>query len=155
MQPRRRRDGSIYWSHRDVRHASGPYKCRSCPVPAAKPWRFYCSADCRKAFRASVPPFWPELANRIKARDKQTCQICGRRPEVDVAGPVPGGLRLEVDHIKPVALFPELEFEPANLRTLCHDCHVKHGARPNSKRWVRQNGLGPERPLTTFLERAA
>lgn len=37
---------------------------------------------------------------------------------------------LEVDHIKPVATHPELEFTLENLRTVCRKCHREHGARP-------------------------
>lgn len=37
---------------------------------------------------------------------------------------------LEVDHIKPVARHPELEFTLSNLRTLCRRCHARTGARP-------------------------
>lgn len=33
-----------------------------------------------------------------------------------------------VDHIKPRRLFPELELEPTNLRTLCARCHNTHSA---------------------------
>jgi 5-methylcytosine-specific restriction endonuclease McrA len=57
----------------------------------------------------------------VMERDKYTCQICG----------VLGG-NLQVDHIKPYALFPELRLDPTNGRTLCIPCHRKtdtYGAR--------------------------
>ena len=47
-------------------------------------------------------------------RDKYTCVFCGKM-----------GGRLEADHIKPFALFPELRFAIDNGRTLCGDCHRK------------------------------
>lgn len=50
-------------------------------------------------------------------RDDYTCQICGLKK-----GKRQG---MEVDHIKPFALYPELRAAIDNLRTLCHDCHVK------------------------------
>ena len=47
-------------------------------------------------------------------RDDFTCQLCGLR-----------GVKLQADHIKPFAYFPELRFELSNGRTLCVNCHKK------------------------------
>lgn len=49
-------------------------------------------------------------------RDKYTCVWCGKK-----------GVRLNADHIKPFALFPELRFAIDNGRTLCVPCHRKTG----------------------------
>ena len=51
-------------------------------------------------------------------RDNFTCIWCGQR-----------GGRLNADHIKPFALFPELRLALDNLRTLCELCHNKIGWR--------------------------
>lgn len=45
-------------------------------------------------------------------RDNFTCQVCLLR-----------GDRLQADHIKKWADFPELRFELSNGRTLCESCH--------------------------------
>lgn len=45
-------------------------------------------------------------------RDDYTCQFCGKR-----------GGKLNADHIKPWAYFPELRYELSNGRTLCLPCH--------------------------------
>jgi 5-methylcytosine-specific restriction endonuclease McrA len=47
------------------------------------------------------------------------CQSCGRGPNDDA--------RLNVDHIKPRRLFPELALDIANLQVLCSECNEGKG----------------------------
>lgn len=50
---------------------------------------------------------------KVLARDGNACVICGKTRS------------LEVDHIKPLFLFPELMHEVSNGQTLCCSCHRK------------------------------
>lgn len=50
----------------------------------------------------------------VYKRDNWICRKCNRR-----------GGKLNADHIKPFALYPELRFDIDNGRTLCWDCHRK------------------------------
>jgi 5-methylcytosine-specific restriction endonuclease McrA len=59
----------------------------------------------------------------VLERDNYACVWCGSTK------------RLETDHIKPFALFPELRFAIDNGRTLCHECHKKtdtYGSKINN-----------------------
>lgn len=68
-------------------------------------------APIHKLIRKSVEyKIWRKA---VYERDNYTCQMCGDNH----------GGNLEVDHIKPFALFPELRFEVSNGRTLCKKCH--------------------------------
>lgn len=60
-------------------------------------------------------------------RDNYSCQICGlREPEI-----------MQIDHIKPKCVFPELELEMNNLMTLCPNCHAKKTIREKKVRYSR------------------
>lgn len=63
--------------------------------------------------------------NAILKRDNFQCTQCGKQNTV-----------LEVDHIYPWALFPELRHDVRNGRTLCYKCHgeTPTWGRPNLER---------------------
>lgn len=55
-----------------------------------------------------------EWRTQVFKQDNFTCQDCGEQ-----------GGRLQADHIKKWAEYPELRFELSNGRTLCESCHKK------------------------------
>ena len=59
----------------------------------------------------------------VLERDDYTCQMCNKR-----------GGKLQVDHIKRFADFPELRLELNNGRTLCIPCHKTTGTWGASKK---------------------
>lgn len=54
------------------------------------------------------------LKSMVKRRDK-SCQICGESMKP-----------LEVHHIYPKKMYPELEDDTSNMITLCQACHRKY-----------------------------
>lgn len=63
-----------------------------------------------KAIRKTVEyKLWREA---VFEKDRYTCIWCGYR-----------GKKLQADHIKPFAYYPELRFAIDNGRTLCENCH--------------------------------
>jgi 5-methylcytosine-specific restriction endonuclease McrA len=58
----------------------------------------------------------------VLRRDRRTCQLCGQQ-----------GGQLEVHHIRPKYLFPELTLVIENGCTLCKYCHQKIVTRKESK----------------------
>ncbi len=60
-------------------------------------------------------------------RDQFTCQSCGQK-----------GGKLNVDHIRPFAHYPELRFDMNNGRTLCVSCHRQTDTYGGKTRPLRQ-----------------
>ena len=63
-------------------------------------------------------------------RDNYTCQGCG-----DV------GCKLEADHIKRFAEYPNLRYELSNGQSLCIPCHRKKTSEEGKKYWVNQYSI--------------
>jgi 5-methylcytosine-specific restriction endonuclease McrA len=59
--------------------------------------------------------------NHLQAQP--VCQACNRKEN------------LEVHHIKPFHIFPDLELDPTNLITLCKTCHLVFGHLMDYKSW--------------------
>jgi hypothetical protein len=71
-------------------------------------------------------PQWASVRS-AHLKKNPTCAACG------------GDKKLEVHHIKPFHLYPELELDPTNLMTLCEswkkgvNCHLMFGHLGNYK----------------------
>ena len=63
----------------------------------------------------------PSLRYEVMCRDGFRCVLCGRKAS--------DGVRLHVDHIRPVSRGGKTEL--SNLRTLCQDCNLGKGAKYN------------------------
>jgi HNH endonuclease len=101
------------------------------PLPPRK--RVWCGKgderghSCYWAFRFKYGGIqdWKEIRERVILRDGGRCVNCRRK-----YNPRNPGTKLEVDHIVEIQDGgPEFDF--ANLRTLCHDCHL---AKTNGRR---------------------
>lgn len=72
---------------------------------------------------AKRDPSWPKVRNEYLKKNTR-CASCGTTHG------------LEVHHIKPVHIFPDLELEENNLITLCSKkCHLLFGHLMNFKSW--------------------
>jgi hypothetical protein len=72
---------------------------------------------------AKRAPGWSSVRKKHLSVNGQ-CAACGKTKN------------LEVHHIKPVHLFPDLELEISNLITLCADpCHIVFGHFMDFKKW--------------------
>jgi len=60
---------------------------------------------------------WRKVRMEALVRYGPVCQCCGASPQT--------GAVMNVDHIKPRKLFPDLALDVNNLQILCHDCN--HG----------------------------
>ena len=70
-----------------------------------------------KEFLAS--PAWRRLRYAALAKYGNKCSCCGATPE--------GGAVMNVDHIKPRAIYPDLALRLDNLQVLCGDCNQGKG----------------------------
>lgn len=84
---------------------------------APKPKRFSPSPNARKTFYASWE--WKKVRMQALERDGHRCGSCGAAPK--------DGIRIVVDHIKPLGKFWDLRLSLDNLQVLCDDCNRGKG----------------------------
>lgn len=68
---------------------------------------------------------WRKVRYHALLSHGNRCMLCGA---LSTNGP------LEVDHIKPRVVFPELCLDPSNLQVLCNPCHTAKGMQQNDVR---------------------
>ena len=66
-------------------------------------------------------PEWKALRNKVFQTYPAICTRCGNKNN------------LEVDHVKPRALYPKLELDFNNLQILCRDCNLLKGVKDSSE----------------------
>lgn len=82
----------------------------------------------RHSKRITRGPRWKALRIQALDRDGWACLECGTHA------------RLEIDHIEPVKLRPDLAYSLNNLQTLCGRCHAR-----KTRLEVGHKPLSPER----------
>lgn len=79
------------------------------------------SGELSPSWKGGLTPYYKQIRRGLKFRewhktifrnDNFTCRKCGQ-----------WGGKLQADHIKPIALYPELLLEISNGQTLCISCH--------------------------------
>ncbi|GHO66939.1 hypothetical protein KSC_058310 [Ktedonobacter sp. SOSP1-52] len=105
---RRRRGGSSARGHAPARKHT-PIKKKDIPkvngrIPS---WQKDPGARIANQYGKARSPEWPRVAHEHLSHEP-ACVVCGHR-----------GKGLQVHHIKPFHLYPELELDPNNLITLC------------------------------------
>ncbi|GHO54524.1 HNH endonuclease [Ktedonobacter robiniae] len=105
---RRRRGGSAARGHAPARKHT-PIKKKDIPkvngrIPS---WQKDPGARIANQYGKARSPEWPRVAHEHLSHEP-ACVVCGHR-----------GKGLQVHHIKPFHLYPELELDPNNLITLC------------------------------------
>jgi hypothetical protein len=64
---------------------------------------------------------WKALRYDVLQQHERRCMCCGAGPS--------SGIRIVVDHIKPVRWYWHLRLHPDNLQVLCDDCNMGKGSR--------------------------
>lgn len=126
----------------------GTFGCRGCGGDIPPKRKAWCSRACAHRYDPGL------VINQVKQRDKGICQMCGfdcfaakrewmtRRWDNPRPKRPP---RAEYDHIVPFSEGGLTVIE--NMRTLCHDCHLKVTLEWRKQRRIKQvPPLDPQSP---------
>lgn len=139
-----------------------PGHCRYCDTPIRKkngeidPRRAWCSAECQHQGHLRI--YWNAMRRHVLERDGERCVLCGtEHPGYNrLSRSYQWGVRRryergryieycelglwswEVDHILPVE--DGGTDDPANLRVLCHACHVASGVARRAAKRAQSHG---------------
>lgn len=115
----------------------GVYRCGWCGGVCAGRRTSWCSDACSAKFYRVWS--WGALAKYVAERDGNTCRRCRTTEPGEAIDRRYGAMRpraWNVDHVVPVV--DGGTDNPANLRLLCHDCHVAVGYEQRSARREKQ-----------------
>jgi hypothetical protein len=110
--------------------------------------RKFCSFNCSKLYHVGKNhhfPYierkpgaygynWPEQKRKVKERDKNICQICGKNQSQNF------GQNMDIHHLIPFLLFTSYEQanKLENLTSLCIECHRRQKRKLS---WFRDNDI--------------
>lgn len=90
--------------------------------------RYVCAASMTsEKFYRSKP--WLDLRYRMLVLRGNRCNACGRGPK--------DGAIIQIDHIRPRYIYPELAFDPSNLQILCSSCNTGKGIVDKTD-WIKR-----------------
>lgn len=76
---------------------------------------------------------WKRLRYDFLKAKQRKCECCGTSAE--------DGVRIVVDHVKPIRTFWNLRLDAGNLQILCNDCNMGKGSRDHTD-WRTQHASG-------------
>lgn len=89
-----------------------------------------CSGPSELFYKSTI---WKEFRFNFLKNNKRMCLLCGRGPGE--------GMAIQLDHIKPRYLYPELALKNNNIQILCSECNTGKGLQDFKVRTIRRPSL--------------